>query len=443
MLTAIAEEDGIKIDIPLDFYTKVAQKHEREKPPEQFGLDIDLSNIKETQLLFRKDEKKKIFTGKVLKVFGDYAVLDKTCFYPRSGGQEPDHGTLNNNKVYNVEKIGNYVIHFVEKNNLKKGDSVKGKIDWKRRYQIMQHHSATHLIAGAARKILGDWIWQAGSKKDADKAHIDMAHYRALTEDQINKIENLANEFIKKKIKYEKTDMSRPEAEKKYGFTIYQGAPVPSKVLRIVNVPSVDVEACGGTHVDNSSEVEKIIIYKAERPADGTIRIYYKAGKAAENHLKNSDKILKKAAKLLKVNEEYVPEHAKRLVDEWKRKRKELDNLRKGAAKKKVGKLKFEKIKGKKTLIEEIPEAGPKDLQKISLEMSGDNTVIVLFGSKDGKVFLFASSGKKTKVDVGKIVSKLSKLLGGKGGGTPNLAQGIGNKKNKIKNAIKMAEEMI
>ena len=144
----------------------------------------------------------------------------------------------------------------------------------------MQHHSATHLIAGAARKIVGDWLWQAGSKKDEDKAHIDMSHYQALTEEQVNKIEKMANDFIKKKIKYEKFEMPRAKAEKKYGFTIYQGAPVPSNVLRIINVSGVDVEACGGTHVDNSSEVEQIIIYKTERPADGAIRIFYKAGKA-------------------------------------------------------------------------------------------------------------------------------------------------------------------
>jgi len=445
LINEVAEENNIKLKVSSDFYSKVAEKHSKEKTKDTL-IDINLDGIKETEKLYRKDEKKKKFKAKVLKSYGEYVVLDKTCFYPRGGGQEPDLGTLGGNKVYDVESIDNYIIHFVSGNNFKEGDVVQGNINWDRRWKIMQHHSATHLIVKAARDVVGEWIWQAGSKKDEDKAHIDLTHYQALTEDQINKIEKIANSFIKRKIKFKKSEMERIKAEKKFGFGIYQGAAVPCKTLRIVEIPKVDVEACGGTHVDNTKEIKNIIIYKTERPMDGTVRLFYKAGESATEYEKQIEETVNKTSKLLGVKEEDLPRAVKKLFGKWKKTRKELKENLKDAAEKTIADLTFNEIEDIRILVQKIPDANLSKLQKISKSLSQNNTLIILFGVEGKKIFVFGSAGKEVisrGVAVGNIVSEVCKELGGKGGGRDNLAQGVGSNLKDLDNVIEILKERI
>ena len=288
--------------VPLsDIETRIAVQKSSVVPKTE-ECPIDIEGIKETRKLFYEDEKKYELEAKVWKVKRKCVVLDQTCFWARSGGAEPDHGTLNGCRVFDVEKFGNVIVHSVENPNFKEGDVVKGKVDEERRKAIVRHHTATHIVAGAARKVLGSHIWQAGSKKDADKAHIDLTHYQALNEKEVKKIEKLANDVVKKAIKVEKNVMRRDKAEQEFGFVLYQGGAVPGRDLRIVNIPGWDVEACGGLHVDNTSEVGEIIVLKTERPADGTVRLVYAAGPAALKYLKRSEKILEECCKLLNLS---------------------------------------------------------------------------------------------------------------------------------------------
>jgi alanyl-tRNA synthetase len=152
-----------------------------------------------------------------------------------------------------------------------------------------------------------------------------------LTDEEVQKIEDKANEIIRKNIPVKIEILPRIEAEKKYGFRIYQGGVVPEDTLRIVSIGNIDHEACGGVHCDSTKEVEFITILRTKRIQDGIDRIEFTVGSVALNYLKEREKLLKETAGLLKVKEEFVPQAVKELFERWKEKRKELKKLRKNS----------------------------------------------------------------------------------------------------------------
>ena len=436
LITEVAEKNKIDVSVPLDFYSKVTEKHMKEKE-QAVEKKFDVAGLPQTKLLYYEDMQAKEFSAKVFRVIENkFVALDQTLFYPRGGGQEPDFGTLDGKRVYDSEKIDGVIIHAVENCDFKIGQIVKGKIDWERRFQITLHHDATHVINASARKVLGPWVWQEGSKKDTDKAHLDVDHFQAVSEQEVEKIEELANKIADKKLKIEKKIFERADAEKKFGFKIYQGAAVPSDKLRIVRIGDFSVEACGGTHGDNSADLFPILITKTERPADGIIRLIYKAGPAAEKYLREVEEILGVAGKILGVKKEKVPEACEKLLAEWKEKRKELEQMQRKIAQSSADKMEFENLNGLKVLVKEIPNADAKQLQEISLKLSGEDTIIVLFGTTKEKIFVFGSAGAaavKAGVNAGKIVASACAELGGRGGGREGLAQGSGTATDKVK----------
>ncbi len=433
LLSEVAEQKGTRISVPSDFWAKVTALHEKEAG-QKGKWKVDTSGLPQTQPLYYGDSYK--FTAKVLRVAeGKFVVLDRTAFYPRGGGQEPDHGTIGGCKVYDVEKIGGVIVHEVEEPKFKEGSTVRGAVNESRRRRITVNHDATHLINGAARRVLGPWVWQEGSKKDEDKAHLDVTHYAALTEEQVEKIEKLANDTAAKGLKIEKLILPRPEAEKRFGFNIYQGAAVPSKELRILSIGGFDTEACGGTHGNNTKDLVPIVITKTERPADGTVRLVFRAGPSAKDYLKESEGMLKQAAKALRTTESGVPAAATKLLEEWKEANKELERLQAQLAQKRMGQLQPAHAKGLRWLVAHVPGADAGQLREISRKMSADDTVIILAGTTD-TVHLFGSAGSRTKANAGQIISRLAAELGGKGGGTPVLAQGAAPEVKKAQEAV-------
>ncbi|MBI5253217.1 MAG: alanine--tRNA ligase, partial [Euryarchaeota archaeon] len=176
------KKEGLKIEIPVDFYTRVAERHERAGKEIERFKEFDLSGIDKTEILYYADYKLLEFPARVLRIFeNEYVVLDKTAFYPTSGGQTSDRGYINGCRVVDVFKQGNVVLHRVENPTFEEGEVVSCKIDWERRKQLAQHHTATHIINGAARDILGEHVWQAGAEKTLEKARLDITHYEALS----------------------------------------------------------------------------------------------------------------------------------------------------------------------------------------------------------------------------------------------------------------------
>ena len=316
------------LKIPPDFYAKVTEKHMGEKK-EVILESIDVSGIQPTEVLVYQDPKKMEFQAKVLRMIEDkYVVLDKTYFYAEGGGQKSDVGFIDSLPVSDVQMAGDVVLHRVI-GKLEEGKIVNCRINEYRRDILKKHHTATHIVNVAAREVLGNHVWQHGAEKTAEKARLDITHYEVLTDEEIQKIEDKANEIIKKNIPVKIEVLPRNEAEKKYGFRIYQGGVVPEDTLRIVSIGNIDHEACGGIHCENTNEVEFIIILRTKRIQDGIDRIEFTVGSVALNYLKEREKLLKETASLLKVKGEFVPQAVKELFERWKEKRKELKRLRK------------------------------------------------------------------------------------------------------------------
>jgi alanyl-tRNA synthetase len=314
------------LKIPEDFYAKVTDKHMSEKKI-VIKESIDVSGIPPTEYLYYDDPKKMDFKAKVLKVIDNkYVVLDKTYFYAEGGGQKSDVGFIGSAPVSDVQKVGDVILHRVI-GDLKEGEDVECSINEYRRNVLKKHHTGAHIVNAAARQILGNHVWQNGAEKTSEKARLDITHYENLDDNVVDKIEKRANEIIRKNLPVKIEVLPRTEAEKKYGFRIYQGGVVPEDKLRIVSIGNIDHEACGGLHCKNTGEVETILILKTKRIQDGVVRIEFTAGAVALKTLKEKEVLLKEAAKLLKVKEENVPEAVKNLFETWKEKRKDLKRL--------------------------------------------------------------------------------------------------------------------
>ena len=281
----------------------------------------------ETKSLYYYDYTETTNSAKVLKVVDNNVILDESVAYPTSGGQLHDIGTINGQKFDNVIKQGNYIIHILsEKPKFKEGEKVKVEVDKKWRTQLSQHHTATHIVNAAARFILGKHINQAGAKKTTKHSNLDITHYEQISRENLLKIEKKSNEIVEKAIDMNLSFIPRSEAEQKYGMTIYQGGAVPGKNIRIVEIPGVDVEACGGTHLNNTSETGKIKILKSQKISDGTVRLTFTAGDATYKIEKEQEEILLQLESLLNIPRAKLVGRVQELITKWKNINKALQS---------------------------------------------------------------------------------------------------------------------
>ena len=327
-----ARKYGVEVNIPHDFYSLVAKRHGRPGAFQKYREQvlpreiIDwTSRFPETRRLFHMDPYLRVFKAKVLGVRDNYVILDQTAFYPIAGGQDHDTGYLRlpdgrRVRVRRVYKHGDVIIHELDESvgsTLSKGDIVEGIIDWRRRYRLMRHHTATHIILGVARKVLGDHVWQAGAEKTVEKGRLDITHYRMLTDEEIRKIEEFANRVVDERIDLRFTYLEKFEAEKKYGTRIYQGGAIVSKILRIVEIPGWDVEACFGTHLHNTGEVGGIKIVNVEKIQDGVIRIEYIAGSRIPEYSRELEEVIMEIAGKLNTSPKQVLQAITRFSGEY------------------------------------------------------------------------------------------------------------------------------
>ena len=251
-----------------------------------------------------------------MKSFDNYVVLDRTSFYARGGGQEPDHGKIDNYEVVDVTKHGDIIVHELKGGIPKQGETVSCIINSTRRDRITKNHTSTHVINTSARSVLGSWVWQHSAFKDEDHARLDITHHSALTDEEVLQIEQAANSIIEQNIPVKIENFDRGTAEQKYGFRIYQGGVVPVKSVRIVSIGDLDIEACGGTHVKKTSEIEQVKITKTKRIQDGVVRIEFVSGNTAKEFA------LKKQQN---VESEQEEEKIKELQKEKRFERKQMD----------------------------------------------------------------------------------------------------------------------
>lgn len=442
IVAEVAQKEGIKVEIPDNFYTLVAKQAEKteKKTAAEYVVDFELvKDLPETRTLYYEDPFMKEFDAEVVKVIDDWVVLNQTAFYPEGGGQPYDTGTLEIDgeevKVTNVQKVGKVILHRVERPELfKEGAKVHGKLDWDRRIQHMRHHTGTHVLMGALVRVLGKHVWQAGSQLHTDWARLDISHYKRITEEELREIERLANRVVMENRKVTWEWLPRTEAEMKYGFRLYQGGVVPGRVIRVLKIEDWDVQACGGTHLPNTGLIGPIKILRTERIQDGVERIIFAAGEAAIDWMQETERLLKRTAETFRVPVEKVPETAERFFNEWKEARKEVEKLRKELAKLLVYELedKAEKV-GEVEFIGAVVEGTMDDLREAANKLRKDKRVVVLI-SREGHFVVAVGDGLDLKA--GELAKVITSVAGGGGGGRKELAQG------RIKNPLK-AEEAI
>ncbi|CAJ36284.1 alanine--tRNA ligase [Methanocella arvoryzae] len=312
--------------IPEDFYARVQARHDA-KATRKIEVN-ETQGLPKTEPMYYEKPREFKFEANVVKLLTPTKlVLDRTLFYPLGGGQAGDTGFVNGIKVKDVYKQDGVIIHVLESPMPPDTTKVIGEVDEARRRILAAHHSATHIVNYAARKVLGDHVWQAGAEKTPEKARLDITHYESLTFQQLQEIERVANDLAMKQIPVVVREMSRTEAEMEYSMRIYQGGAVPGKILRIIVIDGYDVEACGGIHVDNTSKVGFIKMLSSERIQDGVVRLEFKSLDNAVSEIQHHESILREVSDLWGVGYDDIPKTAQRFFNEWKelgKKNKEL-----------------------------------------------------------------------------------------------------------------------
>ncbi|MBI2127589.1 MAG: alanine--tRNA ligase [Nitrosarchaeum sp.] len=452
-LITLYESDGItpeylkEIDviseIPSSFYAKLSDLHQSDKKKDVEQLPLE--NIPETEMLFYKDDPME-FDAKVLKVFDKSVVLDRTSFYARGGGQEPDHGTIAGVKVIDVNKHGGVIIHEIEGQTPKEGSIVSCKVDVTRRANITKNHTSTHILNSSARGVLGSWIWQHSAFKEADHARLDITHHSSLTDQQVQDIENVANDIVAKDMSVTIENYDRGTAEQKYGFKIYQGGVVPVKSVRIVSIEDFDVEACGGTHVKKTKEVELIKITKTKRIQDGVVRLEFVSGPTAREYVKQQE------IEQLKKAEESVQKELKdkqREEERQKAKEKIPALLEQIATLSNTGvideiEINVNSIKSCFTNSRQYDEFFHMNFGKKLVKENPNSVYVGIFKSGPTiRVIVYSGDEASKSKNAGNIAKSVAEILGGAGGGDAKFAQGGGKDTSKMDEAIAKAKSMI
>ncbi|BDZ70700.1 hypothetical protein GCM10025861_12170 [Methanobacterium petrolearium] len=298
----------------------------------------------------------------------------------------------------------------------------------------------------AARKVLGDHIWQAGAQKGVKKSRIDLSHYQRISEEELHEIELIANRWVMDNIPVNVEWMNRTEAEKKYGFILYQGGVVPGSSIRVVQIPGVDVQACAGTHCHQTGQIGLIKINRTERIQDGVERFEFSAGEAAVESMQTNDALLQDSAIVFKVEPSQLPKTSERFFTEWKAFKNEIERMKSQVAKLKTDSLtdQTETINSLSFLSDEV-DADIDELVKMVTQLTDDGGVdVVVLGNSDGKIAGAASSKAIDRgIKINEIIKETAKIMGGGGGGKPHLAQGAGQKADKLPEALRFVRETV
>jgi len=466
-----AEVEGLKVEVPDDFYALIAQRHmqvskpaeEEETAAKDEWLKNAVAGLPETRLLYYEDQYMREFDAKVLKALKDeYVVLDRSCFFPEGGGQPADGGYLvfsgdSRVDVVDVQKVGKIVVHRLkDKCALKEGSVVKGFIDWDKRYGLMKNHTATHVVGGAARRVLGWHVWQYGTQKGVESSRLDISHYRRLSLEETQKIETLANEAIFRNIPVETAWLPRNEAESLYGFRLYQGGAVPGKEIRVVRAGDWDVEACAGAHLKSTGEIGFLKIVHSERVQDGVERLVYSVGLSGLKVVQQSESLLWRLSATLNAPLGKLDTTADKTMRELKEANVERRRLIKELAARESAVL------DAKADVECGVEMGGVRLVKRGFEGSvdvdrmvrtaneiisrNDLAVTIFYGSdaKNAKIMVMAGKAAVEKgVKANVIVREASAIISGGGGGKTNFAQGGGTLTEQLPKAVRLAEELL
>jgi len=436
----VQEFTSVEVDIPDDFYIQVAESHETpEKKEEALHVPDDLPG---TEALYYENPTLHEFEAEVLAIAEGGVVLDRTAFYPEGGGQEWDMGVLSGSRVRKVVKTGNTIIHYIEGEMPDPGESVIGVVDVDRRRQLMRHHTAAHIINGIARSMLGNHVWQAGAHKSISEARLDITHYENLDRDQRDRLESEANRIVLEDHPVIVEMIPRDVAERRYGYRLYQGGAVPGKVIRVVDIPGIDAEACGGIHCARTSQVGPIRIKRTRRIQDGVVRIEYMAGTATIEDMRADRDVIESLTERMNCTREKLVEGTESLMSETKDLRKRMGQMLSERSND-VARTLLESATmiGDMRLVHHLDDEG-LDISAISKELSSEENLIVVLGEEDtGKVLVSVS--RDLEVDAREVLEAISSVIGGEGGGKPDFAQGGSADTYKMRGAFDRMRDIV
>ena len=381
-------------------------------------------------------------------------ILDKTVFYAESGGQVGDTGIIGTEtSLFNVvdcKKVGTHFMHFghLKHGAISRGDKVKVEIDTERRQSITCNHSATHLLHEALRLVLGDHVEQRGSMVDGDRFRFDFSHDTSVSAEEIRKVENIVNMEIMRNKKVVTTSMSMEEAQKKGARALF--GEKYGDVVRVVNIgEDFSVELCGGTHVNRSGEIGLVKVALETSVASGIRRIESCSGEKATELCNAQQDQLSAISNVVRGSKGDLPLRIKNLVDENKNLQKEVKVLKQKLASTAGNEIMQGIIKiGEISLLTKVIEdSDASSLRTIADQIRSklDNGVFFLVGLNNSKAALVSgvTGHASDKINASHLMKFVSEQVDGKGGGRPDMAQGIANNTDNLESALDSVVEYL
>ncbi|MCI8770808.1 MAG: alanine--tRNA ligase [Lachnospiraceae bacterium] len=382
-------------------------------------------------------------------------IVEETPFYATMGGQQADVGRIfegdSEFEVKDTIKLqGGRIGHVgaVIKGMFKVGDMVSLNVDQKNRLSTGKNHSATHLVQKALRMVLGSHVEQAGSYVDADRLRFDFSHFSAMTPEEIKKTEQIVNEEIAAGLAVVTEEMTLEEAKKTGAMALF--GEKYGDTVRVVQMGDFSVELCGGTHVENTGDISYFKIVSESGVAAGVRRIEALTGEGLMRYYESIESELSTAAAAAKSEPENLAKKIQAMQEEIKSLHSENEKLKAKLANDAVGDVdsQIQEIQGIKVLAMDVPDVDMNGLRNLGDQMKeklGEG-VVVLASANGGKVTLLAMAtdgAMKKGAHAGNLIKEIASLVGGGGGGRPNMAQAGGKNPDGITDALKKALEVV
>jgi alanyl-tRNA synthetase len=474
----MAQEIGLTID-EAGFETLMKEQKERaRKDRKQKMAQGDTGDAKWVKLSSGKDSTFKGYTSLCEKAKIRFAkktddklflILDKTPFYAESGGQVGDKGIIESGNfilhVADVQKDGERIVHIIDRITEVGGKQVDvseidfsmlskdvaAKVDSVARLHTARNHTATHLLHAALRKVLGDHVQQKGSLVTPERLRFDFSHFEKVSEAQLTEIEAMVNEQIRSAQKVIKHDGVPFDEAKRMGALAFFGDKYGDTV-RVLEIPNFSIEFCGGTHLDNVGQIGVFKIISESSIASGIRRIEAVTGKFAEDLFRKEFNELQSLKHMLNAQSEAeIPSKIEKLMEERKALEKQLEKLRVEVAASQLDHLlnQAQEIGGAKVLAIEVAAGSPDELRLMGEALRGKmkSGVALLASVIEGKVSLVATVSDDLiatkKLQAGKLIGDVAKVLQGGGGGKPQLATAGGKDASKLPEAIALFKSTV
>ncbi|WP_457679298.1 alanine--tRNA ligase [Thermovibrio sp.] len=470
LILEVANDEGMEVDLKR-FEELLKEQKERAKKAWKGGVQKVVSP--ELQELSRKSPT--LFTGyehleeyaRIVGVLkGDslvkeapqgeevVVILDRTPFYPEKGGQVGDTGEIEGNNCYckvldtqNVtESLIGHKVKIVE-GTLKVGDFVEARVDKERRKAITRAHTATHLLHKALKEVLGNHVKQAGSLVLPDRLRFDFTHFEAPTKEELRAVEELVYGWIMDNYPVKVEELPYQEALDRGAIALF--GEKYGDVVRVVDVGGVSVELCGGTHVKRSGDIGFFKLISESSVSAGTRRIEAVVGKEAQKFVWERERLVEELSNLLQSPLPQLKRKVESLREELKEREREIDRLKKKLASSSVDSL-IEgalTVNGVKVITAKFDGFGGKELMEVAdvIRNKAKSAAVLLVGVKDGKATLLIALTKDLteKLNAGKLIKEVAPVLGGKGGGRPDMAQGGVRELSKLKEAFDLFKERV